>query len=114
MINNHDKVPDHSRKEAGAIYNEIIKMLSMEDSNKTFSEKGVLSARLKNLIALGSVLAGQRSQDVASCVKESLRAGATREEIMEVLRLAIVMAEIPAKHYTEIVQSAIKVFEAED
>jgi len=114
MINNHDKAPDHSREETEAIYNEIIKMLSMEDSSKTFSEKGVLSARLKNLIALGSALAGQRSQDVASCVKESLRAGATREEIMEVLRLAIVMAEIPAKHYTEIVQNAIKIFEAED
>ena len=114
MINNHDKAPDHSRQEAEAIYNEIIKMLSMEDGNKTFSEKGVLSARLKNLIALASALAGQRSQDVASCVKASLRAGATREEIMEVLRLAIVMAEIPAKHYTDIVQNAIKVFEAED
>ena len=114
MINNHDKAPDHSREETEAIYNEIIKMLSMEDGNKTFSEKGMLSARLKNLIALASVLAGQRSQDVASCVKESLRAGATREEIMEVLQLAIVMAEIPARYYTEIVQNAIKGFEAED
>ena len=86
----------------------------MKNSNRTFSEKGMLSARLKNLIALGSALAGQQSQYVASCVKESLRAGATRGEIMEVLRLAIVMAEIPAEHYTEIVQSAIKIFEAED
>jgi alkylhydroperoxidase/carboxymuconolactone decarboxylase family protein YurZ len=86
----------------------------MEDSNKTFSEKGVLPARLNKLIALASALAGQRSQDVASWVKESLRVGATREEIMEVLRIAIVMAEIPAEHYTEIVQNAIKVFEAED
>jgi hypothetical protein len=36
-----------------------------------------------------------------------LKVGATREQIMEVLRLAILMAEIPADIYDTIVRSSL-------
>jgi len=44
-------------------------------------------------------------------VIECLEAGATREEAMEVLRQAILMAEIPAETYTRVVREAIDSFE---
>ena len=114
MINNYDNVPDDSREEAERIYNEIIRMLNAENNDKIFPQKNMLPTRLRNLVALGSILAGQQSQNVASCVEDCLKAGATKEQITEVLRLAIVMAEIPAETYTGIVQDAIKSFEAGD
>jgi alkylhydroperoxidase/carboxymuconolactone decarboxylase family protein YurZ len=42
---------------------------------------------------------------------ECLRAGATPGEIMEVLRLATVMAECPGDRYRAIVQRAIDTFD---
>jgi len=47
---------------------------------------------------------------MASCVADCLRAGATPEEIMEVLRLATVMAECPGDTYRAIVQEVIDAF----
>ena len=112
MIDNYDNVSDDSKEKVEAIYNEIIRMLDEENNEKILSKKNVLSAKLKNLIALGSALASQQSQNVVFCVKESMKTGATQKEVMEVLRVAILMAEIPAEAYTEIVKDAVKAFEA--
>ena len=111
VINKYDNVPDGFSEEAGGIYSEIIRMLGAGNNDKNFSQKNVLPTRLRNLVTLGSILAGQLSQDVSSCVEDCLKAGATKEQIMEVLRLVIVMAEIPVQKYTEIVQEAIQTFE---
>ena len=108
MIDNYDNVPENSKENAEEIYNEIIRMLNAENNEKILSKKSVLSAKLKNLIALGSALASQQSQNVVFCVKESMKTGATQKEIMEVLRVAILMAEIPAEAYTGIVKDAVK------
>ena len=111
MIDNYDNVPDESKEKVEEIYNEIVRMLDAENNEKIFSKKSVLSIKLKNLIALGSALANQQSQNVAFYVKESMGNGATQKEIMEVLRVAILMAEIPAESYTGIVKDAVKNFE---
>ena len=112
MIVNYDNVPDDSKEKVEAIYNEIIRMLDAENNEKILSKKNVLSAKLKNLIALGSTFASQQSQNVIFCVKASMKTGATQKEIMEVLRVAILMAEIPAEAYTGIVEDAVKAFDA--
>ena len=114
MIDNYDNMLDDSKEKVEAIYNEIIRMLDTENNEKILFKKNVLSVKLKNLIALGSALASQQSQNVVFCVKESMETGATQKEIMEVLQVAILMAEIPAEAYTEIVKDAVKAFEADD
>ena len=111
MIDNYDNVPENSKEKAEEIYNEIIRMLDAENNEKILFKKSVLSAKLKSLIALGSALASQQSQNVVFCVKESMKTGATQKKIMEVLRVAILIAEIPVQKYTEIVQAAFQSFE---
>jgi len=69
-----------------------------------------LSPKTRGLAALGCALALRREDSIASCVADCLRAGATPEEIMEVLRLATVMAECPGDTYRAIVQEAIDAF----
>ena len=112
MINKYDNMPDGSREDSEEIHDVIIKMLSTEDSAIIFSKKVALSLRLKNLIALGSALATQQSNNVAFCVRDCLKTGATQQEVMKVLQLATEIAEIPVETYTGIVQDVIKSFEA--
>jgi len=112
MIDNYDNMPENSKEKVEEIYNEIVRMLDAENNEKILSRKSVLSVKLKNLISLGSALASQQNQNVVFCVKESMKTGATQKEIMEVLRVAILMAEIPAEAYTEVVKDAVKAFEA--
>ena len=108
MIDNYDNVPDESKEKVEEIYDEIIRMLRSENNNAFLGKKNVLPERLRNLIALGSALANQQSQSVASCVEDCLKTGATKANIMQVLQLAILMAEIPAEAYTGIVKDAVK------
>jgi len=110
MIDNYDNVPENSKENAEEIYNEIIRMIRSENTDEFLGQKNVLPERLRNLIALGSVLANQQSQDVATCVEDCLKAEATKANIMQVLQLAILIAEIPVQKYTEIVQDAIQSF----
>jgi len=86
-------------------------MLQSENNNAFLGKKNVLPEMLRNLIALGAALANQQSQDVAICVEYCLKTGATKANIIQVLQLAILMAEIPVQRYTEIVQDAIQSFE---
>jgi len=70
---------------------------------------------LRELIAIGSAITTKRGCDtVVSCVADCLKAGASREQILEVLRLAILMAEVPAETYDTIVRKAIGRFESRD
>jgi len=71
---------------------------------------GALPPKTRELTALGCALALRREDRIESCVTDCLRAGATPEEIMEVLRLATVMAECPGDAYRAIVQEAIATF----
>ncbi|HUW31607.1 MAG TPA: hypothetical protein VM223_08330 [Planctomycetota bacterium] len=73
-----------------------------------------LSGKLRNLTRLGCALAMQADERIPDCVGDCLIAGATRAEIMEVLRMAILMPEIRVDKYTTIVSDAIERFEKLD
>jgi alkylhydroperoxidase/carboxymuconolactone decarboxylase family protein YurZ len=110
-MENYNNIHQSSEENADEIYNEIIRMLYAGDKNVHFAKNSVLSNKLKNMIALGSLLATQQSYKIASCIEDCLKAGATKEQIMYVLQLTILIAEIPVHKYTEILKNAIQSFE---
>ena len=69
-----------------------------------------LPPKTRELTALGCALALRQEDRIEHCVTDCLRTGAMPEEIMEVLRLATVMAECPGDRYRAIVQEAIAAF----
>ncbi|HET6441498.1 MAG TPA: carboxymuconolactone decarboxylase family protein [Phycisphaerae bacterium] len=79
-------------------------------ASKDTGPSGALPPKTRGLTALGCAFALRREDDIASYVAECLRAGATPEEIMEVLRLATVLAECPGDRYRAIIQQAIDAF----
>ena len=110
MVENDSLLPDESEREE--ICEKIREGLDGTKDVGALRSKGALLPKLEKLVALGSLLAGQRERDViTSCVIECLKAGATREEALEVLRQAIMMAEISAETYTRVVHEAINSFE---
>ena len=111
MLKNPNGIPDENKQKAEEICSEMRELNDGLKSSDEFAKEGMLALRLKNLIALGAAIAGQRDHEfVGSCVVECLKAGATRDEIMEVLRQAILMAEVNAGIYTGIVRKAIDAF----
>ena len=103
----NDKM-DMTGQKTDEISKEILKMLDGSPQDVKKYDKEALPSKLRNLISLAAALAFQRSQErVSSCVIDCCKTGANSEEIMEVLRLAIVMAEIPAEEYTAMVRMAI-------
>lgn len=69
---------------------------------------GALSTKEKELIALGIAVAVRCSYCILTHVNAALQAGATREEIMETLGVAILMGGGPAVTYAT---EAIKALE---
>jgi alkylhydroperoxidase/carboxymuconolactone decarboxylase family protein YurZ len=113
-LENASEIPDKDKQKAEEIYSEIRELQEGAKSPDAFAKESTLSSRLKKLVALGSAIASQSERDVvASCVTDCLKAGAMREEVTEVLRQAILMAEIPAEIYTRIVCDAIDAFESQ-
>jgi AhpD family alkylhydroperoxidase len=64
---------------------------------------GALSARTKELMMVGISVALRCENCIAKHVSESVRLGATREEIMEAVSTAILMAGGPAVAYGSVV-----------
>ncbi|AEF16954.1 alkylhydroperoxidase like protein, AhpD family [Thermoanaerobacterium xylanolyticum LX-11] len=80
-------------------------MKAFEELHVSAVGNGALSAKEKELIALGIGVAVHCSYCIADHVNSCLKAGATRDEIMEVLGVAILMGGGPAAAYaTEAVQ----------
>jgi len=71
---------------------------------------GTLLAKVGCLAALGCALAVRREDEITACTTACLDAGATPDEVMEVLRLATVTAECPGDKYRAIIQHAIEAF----
>lgn len=114
MTESGSDVPNEDQQRVEEIHSEIRELQEGTKRPDAFAKGGTLSPKLKGLIGLGAAVAGQRDHEfVETCVIECLRAGATRDEIMEVLRQAILMAEIPAETYTRIVRDAIDAFESQ-
>ncbi|WP_434577528.1 carboxymuconolactone decarboxylase family protein [Thermoanaerobacterium thermosaccharolyticum] len=81
-------------------------MKAFEELHSSAVGNGALSAKEKELIALGIGVAVHCSYCIADHVNSCLKAGATREEIMEALGVAILMGGGPAAAYaTEAIQA---------
>lgn len=74
---------------------------------------GVLSTRVKELIALGIAIAVRCDGCLAVHVHDALMAGATREEIAETIGVAVMMGGGPAVVYGAEAYEAMEQFEAD-
>ena len=115
MLENTNDVPNEEKQKIDEICEEIREVLEGTKDVSALRREGSLSPKLEKLIALGSVIASKRDRDVVvPCVIECLKSGATREEVTEVLRQAILMAEVPAEVYSRLVNEAIDDFKSQD
>ena len=115
MVENSNNFPDNLKQKYTEIYAEIREIIDGTRSVDELKGTGALSPKLRELIALGSAIATKRGHDtVVSCVAGCLKAGASREQILQVLRLATLMAEVPAETYDKMVREAIDSFERQD
>lgn len=73
---------------------------------------GALSARVKELIALGIAIAIRCQGCLAYHVHDALRAGATHHEVVEAIGVAILMGGGPAVVYGAEALRALEQFEA--
>jgi len=115
MVESSKNSPDDLKQKYTEIYAEIREIIDGTRSIGEIKGAGALSPKVRELIAIGSAIATQRGRDtVVSCVHDCLKAGVSREQIFEVLRLAILMAEVPAETYDRIVREAIDSFDSQD
>jgi alkylhydroperoxidase/carboxymuconolactone decarboxylase family protein YurZ len=93
------------------ITKEILGILKERSKAKAIDKAPNLPPKLRELVALSSVLATQQERDkVTACVQACLKSGATPQEVMQVVNQVILMAEIPASFYRSVVTEAIKTF----
>ncbi|MCI0393040.1 MAG: carboxymuconolactone decarboxylase family protein [Acidobacteria bacterium] len=74
---------------------------------------GALSRKVKELIALGIAIAARCDACIAYHVHDALRAGATRQEIVETIGVAMLMGGGPATMYGCEAFEALEQFEIE-
>jgi len=79
--------------------------------HKNTMQDGVLSTKIKELIALGMAITARCDGCIAYHVRDALIAGATEEEIIETLGVAVLMGGGPSLIYSEEAFVAMKQFE---
>jgi len=80
--------------------------------NGAVTAEGALSTKIKQLMALAIGVTVRCDGCIAYHVHDAIRAGATRQEIMETIGVAILMGGGPARVYACEVLEAIDQFEA--
>jgi len=70
-------------------------------------KEGVLDTKTKELIAVGTAITARCKYCIAIHVEKALKAGATREEILETSAVAILMGGGPAMTYVTDVKKAL-------
>jgi AhpD family alkylhydroperoxidase len=73
-------------------------------------KEGVLDTKTKELVAVGTAITARCKYCIAIHVEKALNAGATKEEILEVATVAILMGGGPAMTYIVEVQKALDEF----
>jgi len=73
-------------------------------------EEGVLDTKTKELVAIGTAITARCKYCIAIHVEKALKVGATREEILEVTTVAILMGGGPALTYIVEVKKALDEF----
>ncbi len=67
--------------------------------HKSAINEGVLSQKIKELMALGIAIANNCHECIAFHTHDALKAGATKEEVLETIGVAIMMGGGPALMY---------------
>jgi AhpD family alkylhydroperoxidase len=97
------RYPDHYenlRKLSGKLARELRSSMSaFAQLRGAASAEGALSTKFKQLIALGIGIAVRCDGCIAYHLHDAIRAGATRQEIMETIGVAILMGGGPAMVY---------------
>jgi AhpD family alkylhydroperoxidase len=78
--------------------------------HKKSVEEGALSARVKELMALAVSIAVRCEGCIAYHVHDAIAAGATRQELLETIGVAVMMGGGPALMYAAHAQDAIEQF----
>ncbi|MGD0563774.1 MAG: carboxymuconolactone decarboxylase family protein [Roseiarcus sp.] len=82
--------------------------------HKEATASGALSAKFKELMALGIAIAIRCDDCIAYHVHDAMKAGATRAEIIEALGVAIMMGGGPATMYACEAYDALQQYENEN
>lgn len=86
-------------------------MKGFGDLHQASTADGVISKKTKELIALGIAICVRCDGCIAFHVHDSLRAGASKEEIVETVGVAILMGGGPAMVYACEALEAVKQFD---
>ncbi|MDZ4753533.1 MAG: carboxymuconolactone decarboxylase family protein [Phycisphaerae bacterium] len=78
---------------------------------QTLMKEGEISAKHKELIALGIGVATRCEPCIYTHVEKALKLGATPAEVMEAAGVAVMMGGGPVYTYTTVVAAALKHFE---
>ena len=73
-------------------------------------EEGVLDTKTKELVAVGTAITARCKYCIAIHVEKALNSGATKDEILEVATVAILMGGGPAMTYIVDVKKALEEF----
>ena len=73
-------------------------------------KEGILDTKTKELVAVGTAITARCKYCIAIHVEKALKAGATKEEILEVATVAILMGGGPAMTYIVEVKKALDEF----
>jgi AhpD family alkylhydroperoxidase len=88
-------------------------MLDFADLHRDALLEGVLSTKVKELISLGIAITVRCDGCIAYQIHDALRAGATHDEIVETIGVAVMMGGGPAVVYGAEALEALRQFETE-
>ncbi len=86
------------------------KMKAFHELMESIEAEGGLSQKTKELISVALAVVKQCKYCIAFHVENALKAGATKQEIMESAWVAVLMGGGPALMYMQLVEQAIKEF----
>jgi AhpD family alkylhydroperoxidase len=113
MATNFPEHYDHMRELMGRLGQEIPgTMKAFGQLHEVNAGDGILSAKSKELIALGIAIAVHCDGCIAFHVHDALKAGASNEEITEAIGVAILMGGGPSVMYGCEALEALEQFEA--
>ena len=111
-MNNYQEKLDEFTKGMGDLGAKIPKTMSaFAELHKSSMAEGALPAKTKELIAVGIAITIRCSGCIVAHVKDALRAGATADEIMETIGVAVMMGGGPSVVYGCEAMEVLKQFE---
>lgn len=100
----------HLNAKAAALHKDVPAMGGFSQLHKAAMGEGALSLASKELIALGIAIAGRCQGCIAFHTFSALKAGASREEVLDAIGVAILMGGGPAMVYATEAHTALEQF----